>query len=223
MLHIAALEPDKYAPRNEEFRFRARAKGLVDGCHQILNAKKPAGGRGGDTSPTSGIGHANGKANNKEKDDGQDAVTECTKGLNLNGMLFLLHWRPCIFCQNPNLRHTLQVPEKRILLLHMLPLPPPQRKRTTKGLNKTWLRSWMWMWMFLPSLLPFASFLEHALYTSSPVLAVVVAITSAALPTCSFTLHSCFVPYIIQCFLMNCVRRCHKIVTCCQSVVTIDI
>lgn len=41
MRHIAALTPDK-VPRDEEFKFRARAKALVDKWHAILGANKPS-------------------------------------------------------------------------------------------------------------------------------------------------------------------------------------
>ncbi|KAI0929805.1 hypothetical protein AcV5_006673 [Taiwanofungus camphoratus] len=42
MRHIHALTPDK-VPRDEEFKFRERAKALVDKWHDILNANKPNG------------------------------------------------------------------------------------------------------------------------------------------------------------------------------------
>ncbi|PFH53662.1 hypothetical protein AMATHDRAFT_900 [Amanita thiersii Skay4041] len=42
MRHIAALTSDKI-PRDDEFKFRERAKALVDKWHQILNANKPNG------------------------------------------------------------------------------------------------------------------------------------------------------------------------------------
>jgi hypothetical protein len=47
MRHIAALTPDK-VPRDEEFKFRARAKALVDKWHAILGANKPSE-NGGET------------------------------------------------------------------------------------------------------------------------------------------------------------------------------
>ncbi|KAG9316800.1 hypothetical protein JVU11DRAFT_2865 [Chiua virens] len=40
MRHIAALTPDK-VPRDEEYKFRTRAKALVDKWHAILGANKP--------------------------------------------------------------------------------------------------------------------------------------------------------------------------------------
>lgn len=43
MRHIAALAPDK-VPRDEEFKFRARAKALVDKWHAILGAKPSENG-----------------------------------------------------------------------------------------------------------------------------------------------------------------------------------
>jgi hypothetical protein len=40
MRHIAALSPEK-VPRDDEFKFRVRAKALVDKWHAILGANKP--------------------------------------------------------------------------------------------------------------------------------------------------------------------------------------
>ena len=51
MRHIAALTPDK-VPRDEEFKFRARAKALVDKWHAILGANKP--GENGGEATTNG-------------------------------------------------------------------------------------------------------------------------------------------------------------------------
>lgn len=48
MRHIAALTPDK-VPRDEEFKFRGRAKALVDKWHAILGANKPSE-NGGETT-----------------------------------------------------------------------------------------------------------------------------------------------------------------------------
>lgn len=59
MRHIAVL-PDDKVPRDEEFRFRDRAKALVEQWHQILNANKPSVTNGTDNSV-------------KEKVDGVDA------------------------------------------------------------------------------------------------------------------------------------------------------
>ena len=42
MRHIAVL-PDEKVPRDGEFKFRDRAKALVDKWHQILNANKSNG------------------------------------------------------------------------------------------------------------------------------------------------------------------------------------
>lgn len=60
MRHIAALTPDK-VPRDEEFKFRARAKALVDKWHAILGANKP-NENGGETT-----------TNGAPADAGQDA------------------------------------------------------------------------------------------------------------------------------------------------------
>ncbi|KDR67039.1 hypothetical protein GALMADRAFT_216707 [Galerina marginata CBS 339.88] len=89
MRHIAALSDDKVPPRDEEFKFRARAKALVDKWHQILNANKAANG-----SPTTSVvgGQANGKAKHPAggaaaaaaKKDAEE-VTQATKNIDLNG------------------------------------------------------------------------------------------------------------------------------------------
>jgi hypothetical protein len=42
MRHIAALSAEK-VPKDDDFKFRERAKVLVDKWHQILNANKPNG------------------------------------------------------------------------------------------------------------------------------------------------------------------------------------
>jgi len=70
MRHIAAL-PEEKIPRDSEFRFRTRAKDLVDKWHQILNANKPA-----NESP-----NPNGKSEGKLEDE----VMQGTKNLDLNG------------------------------------------------------------------------------------------------------------------------------------------
>ncbi|KAF8955661.1 hypothetical protein BDZ97DRAFT_1764643, partial [Flammula alnicola] len=82
MRHIAALPEEKIPPRDEEFKFRARAKGLVDKWHQILNANKPANG-----SPSaSAAGQTNGKSEKTaEQSKDEDEVTQGTKTLDLNG------------------------------------------------------------------------------------------------------------------------------------------
>ncbi|CAA7270272.1 unnamed protein product [Cyclocybe aegerita] len=84
MRHIAA-QPEEKVPRDGDFKFRARAKALVDKWHQILNANKPANG-----SPTSGQGQANGKTSEKGskgvRGDGvEEEVTQGTRNLDLNG------------------------------------------------------------------------------------------------------------------------------------------
>lgn len=56
MRHIAALTPDK-VPRDEEFKFRARAKALVDKWHAILGANKPSE-NGGETTANGAPGDA---------------------------------------------------------------------------------------------------------------------------------------------------------------------
>lgn len=95
MRHIAALSDEKMPPRDDEFKFRARAKGLVDKWHQILNANKP------NTTGSPSVAQANGKVVNDEKteaesenkkEEGADAdaeadaeVTQGTKNLDING------------------------------------------------------------------------------------------------------------------------------------------
>lgn len=56
MRHIAALTPDK-VPRDEEFKFRARAKALVDKWHAILGANKPSE-NGGEISTNGALASA---------------------------------------------------------------------------------------------------------------------------------------------------------------------
>jgi hypothetical protein len=75
MRHITAV-PDERIPRDDDFKFRARAKSLVEKWHEILNANKP-----GVESPTETTGHLNGKSEEKVTDD----VTRSTKNLDLNG------------------------------------------------------------------------------------------------------------------------------------------
>jgi hypothetical protein len=70
MRHITALTPDK-VPRDDEFKFRERAKALVEKWHQIL---KPNGESG-----------TNGTAKSDGGMDHQEAVTVGTAALNLNG------------------------------------------------------------------------------------------------------------------------------------------
>lgn len=89
MRHIAALEDGKI-PHDDEFKFRTRAKDLVDKWHQILNANKPLNG----SPTTSTAGQTNGKSDKeKTKDKEEDEVTKGTKNLDLNGKSS--YWRPC--------------------------------------------------------------------------------------------------------------------------------
>lgn len=99
MRHIAALDDNKMPPRDADFRFRARAKGLVDKWHRILNANKPGGGASGAgvTSPVSaggkGAGAGKGLAGlgrglNGEGDEEKDqteGVEEAVENIDLNG------------------------------------------------------------------------------------------------------------------------------------------
>lgn len=80
MRHIAAIEDGKI-PGDDEFKFRTRAKDLVDKWHQILNANKPPNG-----SPTTSTGQTNGKLDKENlKDKEEDDVTKGTQNLDLNG------------------------------------------------------------------------------------------------------------------------------------------
>ena len=74
MRHIAALDDGKI-PGDNEFKFRTRAKDLVDKWHQILNANKPSNG----SPTTSTVGQANGKS------DKENTIEEGTKNLDING------------------------------------------------------------------------------------------------------------------------------------------
>lgn len=74
MRHIAILAHEK-VPRDDEFKFRDRAKALVDKWHQILNANKPNGADAG----------ANGTAKSDGGTDHQEVVIEGTAALDLNG------------------------------------------------------------------------------------------------------------------------------------------
>ncbi|KAF8814822.1 Tudor/PWWP/MBT [Phlegmacium glaucopus] len=81
MRHIAALDDGKI-PRDDEFKFRTRAKDLVDKWHQILNANKPPNG----SPTTSTAGQTNGKSDKEQtKLKDEDEVTQGTKNLDLNG------------------------------------------------------------------------------------------------------------------------------------------
>ena len=79
MRHIAAIDDGKI-PRDDEYRFRTRAKDLVDKWHQILNANKQNG-----SPTTSTAGQANGKADKESTKDNEDEVTRGAKNLDLNG------------------------------------------------------------------------------------------------------------------------------------------
>ena len=70
MRHIAALAPEK-VPKDAEYKFRERAKVLVDKWHQILSANKPNG-------PDAGT-------NGTKVDGDHEAVTEGTANIDLNG------------------------------------------------------------------------------------------------------------------------------------------
>ncbi|KAF9050609.1 hypothetical protein BJ165DRAFT_1525828 [Panaeolus papilionaceus] len=97
MRHIAARS-ESDIPRDDEFKFRTRAKALVDRWHQILNTK--AGGAANNSSPEATTAHEAGMAvmlavmngdemtaprivisDEKEHED----VTRATKNLDLNG------------------------------------------------------------------------------------------------------------------------------------------
>ena len=74
MRHIHALNADK-VPRDDEFKFRERAKALVDKWHEILSASKAA--EGAVRKPaTNGKPHAEDagtNANGKEETNGKEA------------------------------------------------------------------------------------------------------------------------------------------------------
>ena len=70
MRHIAALSHER-VPRDDEFKFRERAKVLVDKWHQILGSNKPNG--------TENAANGDGGA------DPHEAVTEGTAAIDLNG------------------------------------------------------------------------------------------------------------------------------------------
>ncbi|KAF8868464.1 hypothetical protein BD779DRAFT_1676673 [Infundibulicybe gibba] len=75
MRHIAIL-PVERVPKNEQYNFRERAKALVDKWHQILNANKSGG---------SESGAANGAVAKSDVGDKEEAVTDGTAALDLNG------------------------------------------------------------------------------------------------------------------------------------------
>lgn len=67
MRHIHALTPDK-VPRDEEFKFRERAKALVDKWHDIINAKKPNGAGADEAAKASALA-TNGTSNGAKSED----------------------------------------------------------------------------------------------------------------------------------------------------------
>lgn len=90
MRHIAAISDDKAPPLDTDFRFRSRAKGLVERWHQILNANKPAGAPAAspdakkDGSP--GKKSASPAKESKSADAQAEAeVIKATNGIDLNG------------------------------------------------------------------------------------------------------------------------------------------
>ena len=70
MRHIAALPAEK-VPRDDEFKFRERAKVLVDKWHQILGANKANG------TDMAANGDAGGEV--------PEAFTQATAAMDLNG------------------------------------------------------------------------------------------------------------------------------------------
>ena len=70
MRHIAALPAEK-VPRDDEFKFRERARVLVDKWHQILGANKPNGTEAAANGDAAGEPH--------------EAVTQATAAMDLNG------------------------------------------------------------------------------------------------------------------------------------------
>lgn len=89
MRHIAAIPDDKAPPLDTDYRFRARAKGLVERWHQILNANKPAGGPTASPNSketTSGKKSGSPTKENKSADAQAEAeVIKATNGIDLNG------------------------------------------------------------------------------------------------------------------------------------------
>ena len=70
MRHITVLTDDK-VPRDDEFKFRDRAKALVDQWHQVLNANKSNG--------------TDASANGKMGKDDDAAVVKGAAAIDLNG------------------------------------------------------------------------------------------------------------------------------------------
>jgi hypothetical protein len=80
MRHIAVL-PDDKVPGDAKFRFRDRAKSLVDKWHAVLNAGKPGSGEG----EKEGAANTNGDSGAvQEVKEETEKVTEGTKNLDLN-------------------------------------------------------------------------------------------------------------------------------------------
>jgi hypothetical protein len=90
MRHIAAIDDGKIPRDDSEYRFRTRAKGLVDKWHQTFNANKTNG-----SPTTSTAGHTNGKADKENTKDNEDEVTNGAKNLDLNEKS--LYWSPLSF------------------------------------------------------------------------------------------------------------------------------
>jgi len=104
MRHIAALQEPK-VPRDAEFKFRERARALVERWQGILSSAKQQNGSGADENPAKhkdasaapsapspakdGEGEkAQGTGDGQgEKDDGEDgaSVTQATSKIDLNG------------------------------------------------------------------------------------------------------------------------------------------
>ncbi|KAF8317047.1 hypothetical protein F5887DRAFT_1066632 [Amanita rubescens] len=75
MRHIAVLSEDK-VPRDAEFKFRERAKALVDKWHQILNANKS---NGAETVTTNGAAKGDGDKGTETKEFAAGEVPEQEK------------------------------------------------------------------------------------------------------------------------------------------------
>jgi len=85
MRHVTALEEDK-VPRDAEYKFRDRAKSLVDKWHMILH--KASDGVNGDASTTTTTTKEkanNNKGSSPEADGKADAVADKTAALDING------------------------------------------------------------------------------------------------------------------------------------------
>ena len=75
MRHIAVL-PEEKVPRDAEFKFRERAKALVDKWHQILNANKSNGAE----ATTNGAAKGDEGAETKEMAPEEATVQEKPRG-----------------------------------------------------------------------------------------------------------------------------------------------